>query len=65
MNIQSSKSARTHANEDPQRQSRYDYSNTGRPRDFDIRIEVAEQQEIAKQSQKQFSARMLFNEGDR
>ncbi len=34
----------------------YDYSNSGRPRDFDIRIEVAEQQEIVKQSQEQFSA---------
>lgn len=27
---------------------RFDYANTGWPRDFDIRIEVAEQQEILK-----------------
>jgi len=26
----------------------YDYSNAGWPRDFDIRIEVAEQQEIVR-----------------
>lgn len=28
----------------------YDYSNRGLPRDFDIRIEVAEQQEILRSS---------------
>jgi hypothetical protein len=32
----------------------YDYSNRGRPRDFDIRIEVAEQQEVIKQSLEQY-----------
>lgn len=36
--------------------SRYDYGNAGLPRDFDIRIEVAEQQEVVKQSQKQCAA---------
>ncbi|RDE24428.1 hypothetical protein DV711_02240 [Motiliproteus coralliicola] len=35
--------------------NRYDYSNADRPRDFDIRIEVAEQQEIDQRSRQQFS----------
>lgn len=33
----------------------YDYSNAGMPRDFDIRIEVAEQQEIIHQSQERLT----------
>ena len=40
----------------PEAEPNYDYSNSGRPRDFDIRIEVAEQQEIVKQSQEQAAA---------
>ena len=34
----------------PNAEPLYDYSNNGRPRDFDIRIEVAEQPEILKQN---------------
>lgn len=45
------------ANEESSNLNGYDYSNSGRPRDFDIRIEVAEQKEIVKQSQQQFSDR--------
>lgn len=42
-------SAQQPAKTEPQ----YDYTNHNRPRDFDIRIEVAEQREILEQSQQQ------------
>ncbi|MEH6628058.1 MAG: hypothetical protein V7739_16565 [Motiliproteus sp.] len=48
MNTRTQKTAKT--------EHLYDYSNTGRPRDFDIRIEVAEQLEIVKQSQQLLAA---------
>ena len=33
----------------------FDYANDGWPRDFDIRIEVAEQREVLGQSQQRFN----------
>jgi hypothetical protein len=42
-------------NEPTPAQPEYDYSNAGRPRDFDIRLEVAEQREIVQQSLEQFA----------
>ncbi len=32
----------------------FDYSNNGLPRDFDIRIEVAEQQEVMRHNQEEY-----------
>ncbi len=45
----------THDQHRPDTEDNFDYSNRGLPRDYDIRIEVAEQKEIINQSREQQS----------